>query len=114
MRAKITITKEHLERGIQRNSKECAVALSSIEALPLADGIMVGTHLIFFSLDQEEFHMVKLPEEVQQLITDFDRDVWMGEWTEKLPITFEIDVPDWALPKEPVRPVADPQLVPVS
>jgi hypothetical protein len=108
--------------------KACAASLAMGDAVPLAEFFVNYFQCSCTSVaDPGRFHAFRTPPEIKELMMDFDSGAWRDKWTEtrkwigpwlsksKLPLTFDIDLPDWALPQEPVRPaITDPQPVLVS
>lgn len=91
---KITVTQEHIDRGVRCNSNGCAIALAISEACPIYDQVIVGLSSVkLYPLIEGPLVVLTLPPEARTFIRTFDNR------RGPKPMSFELDVESGGTPR---------------
>jgi len=114
MKVTINVSKYHIREGDPRYSSCCIVQKAIRDAIPLA--LEVGVSIDHYALRSfdGEWTRLYLPREVEKFIwmtLDYNYLPSRFRWLVLRPFSFELDVPDQFVAKEPVRPAKQEEVI---
>jgi hypothetical protein len=83
----VSVTAEHIARGVREDCEKCPVALAIFDAFPDLTYISVGPENILMQFGPEAEIRLGVPSEVLTFIWDYDDDGQVD------PFTFTVDYP---------------------